>query len=606
MVHDTTPRRRHLRVVGDTEHTDGVDLGVTYEAPEPAPAPAKKRVEAEPLEGRLVQPDETTGALTPKRAALEGVNARLKAALEAGNTYALLAWARRWHVAMGYVMDPALREELIDAAERDLDRKRATAAKKLRFASPEERAAAQKEVDRLNKRIVSEFDADARLLAARTKRLLHKLVVPGAVVVGPVLLAASGVWVGLLAWPTAWVWLAVQGRAFAHAELGAAPAATELEEKARHLATASAAAPGTLVGTPAPAGQTGVRVVGADTAENAILARLEPAYWEEHAKDRGLEGLVPGAPAIGPTGIAVPVALHRKWTPAKVRAHADVLRAMLAVPEGTGMQVMPGEHGDGVVVRIRTRTPGTDMTWSPDRAGIGVVPETGRVIELDAYGHRVVAGVTGSGKSTAMRPWMASVVLNPLAALVFVDPKGQEAPLWEHCARTVKGVGAEGRARMYATISEVVEELVWRQENAEGTDWEPTEDHPELVLVVDEGANLVRMSKEKQFKDVLDLVEKIACEGRAAKVWLHWATQYPTKEDGIPAQVVENILNRLALSTGGPQADRVVFGEQATATGWAPSDLPIPGWSMLRTPGRDASPEHIQMVFMSDEQVLAL
>lgn len=600
MVHDTTPRR-HLRVVGDTPATADIEMGVTYDATqaEPDPAPEKEAPAAEPLQGRLVT--DTGDAVTPARASLDTVNARLRASLEAANTYALLAWARWMDATTGYVMDPDLRQDMLDAAEKVLDDKRVRAAKQVKRAlEPARRAAAEREVERLKHRHVSELEVDARVLKARGARLAKRFTIPAAVVAGPVIAAAmGGPLVCFLAWPAAWCWLALQGRAHARAELGAATMATELETKARHLAAATPA-------PPAPAGQQPVRVVGANEAENTILARLEAAYWEEHAKDRGLEGIVPGTPTIGPTGITVPLALHRKWTPPKVRTSADLIRAILAVPEGTGMQIMPGADGGEVVLRIRTRTPGTDMSWAPDRAGIGVVPETGRVVDVDAYGHRVVAGVTGSGKSTAMRPWMASVVLNPLAALVFLDPKGQEAGLWEHCARTVKGVGAFGRAHMYAVLREVVEELVWRQENAEGTDWEPTPKHPELVVAIDEGANLVRMSKEKEYKDVLDLVEKIACEGRAAKIWLTWATQYPTKEDGIPAQVVENILHRLALSTGGPQADRVVFGEQATATGWSPSELPIPGWAMLRTPDPKAAPEHIQMVHMRDAQVRAL
>src|SRR5699024_2122546 len=132
--------------------------------------------------------------------------------------------------------------------------------------------------------------------------------------------------------------------------------------------------------------------------------------------------------------------------------------------------------GEQVVVRLRTRTPDLDTGWHPDRVGVGFVPETGRVVDLDAYGHRVVAGVTGAGKSTAARPWMASVVLNPLAALVFIDPKGQEAGLWEHCARTVKGVGPGGQVAVYQLICELEAELMWRQENATGTTWVPTEE----------------------------------------------------------------------------------------------------------------------------------
>jgi S-DNA-T family DNA segregation ATPase FtsK/SpoIIIE len=346
-------------------------------------------------------------------------------------------------------------------------------------------------------------------------------------------------------------------------------------------------------------------VHGATVEEAVILDRI--AQWDDLARERGLDGLAPHAPLLDSSGICVGVSLGGKWTPDRVRGSAGRIRAMLAVPEGTGVQVTPGATGDQVVLRIRTRTPELDTRWYPGRPGIGVVPETGRVVDLDAYGHRLVAGTTGAGKSVAMRPWMASVVLNPLAALVFCDPKGQEERLWAHCARTVKGVGGAGRDRMYRVISEVADELEWRQENAQGTDWIPSADHPELVLVVDEGAAIVRMAKLKPYRDVLDKLDYIASQGRAGRVWLHWATQYPTKTEGVPVQVTENMTKgRLALRVDSPTADRVVFGENATATGWTPSELDMPGWAMLRTENPRDVPEHIRLLYMTDEQVRAL
>lgn len=604
MVHDTTPR--HLRLVGDTEATDGVDLGVTYHHDDTTTDTDSGK--GEPIEGRLLTPSETTTALTPTKAGLEEINARLRAALEAANTYALLAWARWMDATTGYVMDPHLRQDMLDDAERALDDKRVRAAKqRARALDPAKKAAAEREVERLKNRQVSELEVDARVLAARGKRLAARFMWPAAVVAGPVAVAVMGGPLAcFLAWPAAWAWLALQGRAHARADLGttATDTTTQLEEKARHLATATTPAP------PAPQGQGPARVLGATPAETTVIHRLDPAYWEEHARDRGLGGLTPGTPTLGVTGISVRMQLGGKWTPAALRSKTDTLKAMLAVPEGAGVQVMPGETGDVAVVRIRTRTPDTDVSWNPTRVGIGHVPETGRAVGLDAYGHRLVAGVTGAGKSTAMRPWMASVVLNPRAALIFLDPKGQEAGLWEHCARTVRGVGADGKDEMYATLLEVVAELEWRQKAAPGTDWVPTEDHPELVVVVDEGAALVRMAKEREegerkYPEVLEMAEYIATQGRAAKIWLHWATQYPTKSEGVPAQVTENIVNRLALHTASPQADRVVFDEQATATGWTPSELDLPGWGMLRTGPKD-TPEHIQLWYMRDEQVQAL
>lgn len=594
--------RRHLSVVPEPRsEEEEVPTGVMWEAP----AAEEEIPQAEPLPplqpttvyGRGERTPVADVAVAPAQAQLADLNEKLKAALEAANTYALLAWSRRWDVAMAHVMDPALREQMLDAAEDDLDTKRAQAAKAVRRAiSPEDKVRAERRAARLKHREVSELEVDARVLKARATRLMGKLVLPAAVVVGPVLLATSGMWAGLLIWPAAWGWLALQGRALARAELGTTTVTAEVP-RSRGLAAPAQSGP-------APA-TPGVQVIGATTDENTVLARLSSGYWAKNAKERGLEDITPGAPVLDECGICVPLALGGKWTPAKVRAEVGRVRAMLAVPEGAGVQIMPGATGDQALLRIRTRTPDLDTRWHPGRAGIGIVPDTGRVIELDAFGHRVVAGVTGSGKSTSMRPWMASAVLNPLAALVFLDPKGQEAGLWEHCARTVKGVGGRGQDRIYAVVCELEAELQWRQENAAGTGWTPTKQHPELVITVDEGAALVRMSKVKKFRDVLDKLEFIASQGRACKMWLHWATQYPTKADGIPAQVTENITNRLSLAVDSPQADRVVFGEQATATGWTPSELDMPGWAMVRTGPKDV-PEHILMWHMTDAQVEAL
>lgn len=593
-MHETTTHTppRHLHAVDD----DGqVPTGVVWQSTDTTNHQHQAQDQG-PVAGRVMDPDESHGALRPVQVDRAQITDRLKAALEAGNTYALLAWNRRWEVAMDYVMDSALRQAMLDAAEDDLDDKIADAEKQVRRARDENVVRAKNKLDRLKRRRVSELEVDARVLRARTARLAGRCAVPAAVLVGPVLLAASGMWWGLLAWPAAWGWLALQGRAMARAE--STTTATPVDN------TAVTGAPAPVSGSQ-PSGHNPARVLGATTAETEVIQRLDPAYWAKNAKKRGLDGLEPDTPTLGVTGISVQMGLGGRWTTAALRAKSDNLKAMLAVPEGAGVQVMPGQTGDVAVVRIRTRTPDTDVAWNPDRAGIGVVPETGRVVDLDAYGHRVVAGVTGAGKSTAMRPWMASAATNPKAALVFVDPKGQEAGLWEHCARTVKGAGPGGPDRMYQLIDEVVAELQWRQETAEGTDWVPTEEHPELVLVIDEGAALVRMSKEKPYRDVLLKVEYLASQGRAGKVWVHWATQYPTREAGIPAQVAENIVARLALHTATPQADRVVFDEQATATGWTPSELDLPGWGMLRTGPRDV-PEHIQLWYMNDDHVQAL
>mgnify|MGYP001425994949 CR=1 FL=1 len=187
MAENTT---RHLRVVPD-EPTEDVPVGGTWEN-DPNETARYTRVaaelrtstdddaqevpEAEPLPPlapfRVYAQGEPDHALSPAKATLAGLNERLKAALEAGHTYALLAWSRRWDVAMNYVMDPALRDQMLDAAEEDLDNKIAEAQKAVRRSiKPEDTARANKKLKRLERREVSELEVDARVLRARTTRL---------------------------------------------------------------------------------------------------------------------------------------------------------------------------------------------------------------------------------------------------------------------------------------------------------------------------------------------------------------------------------------------------------------------------------------------------
>lgn len=592
----------------EAEPTGDIPMGVVWDEGEPppgapppedgAPTEAQPEAEGEAVQGTVVHSPEAGEAVTPKRALLDDINARLKATFEAWHTYAMLAWAQRWQTAEAYVQDPDLYREIVEEAEAEIRRQRATVAKRLDKARVRKDEAQIKllteEQAQLERKAPSAMRMDALVLKARGGRLARQAALPVCVAFGPlVALFAGGLWWPLLAYPVAWGWLAVQGHAIAVAS-GTAEAAP-VEGQARVLAPQGGAPPA----SPAPANAS----VGASAAENTILAHL--ADWQERASGRGLEGVIPASPVLDSLGIRVVLTTTGKITPEALLKREDALRAALDIPADVKMVVSPGASGQEAVLRIRTRTPRLDTRWNPGRAGVGFVPETGRTVDVDAYGHRLVAGVTGAGKSTAMRPWMASVVLNPRAQLVFIDPKGQEAGLWEHCARTVKGVGSDGQAAMYAVICAVADELEWRQESAQGTDWEPTEDHPELVVVIDEGAALVRMSKVKAYRDVLSKVEYLATQGRAGRVWVHWATQYPTKSEGVPAQVAENILARMCLALDSPQSDRVMFGEQATATGWSPSRLDMPGWALVRTGPADV-PEQVATWHMDDDQVRAL
>ena len=336
---------------------------------------------------------------------------------------------------------------------------------------------------------------------------------------------------------------------------------------------------------------------GVSFEERQLLERLDPSYWVQHAADRGLGGTVTGAPKVGDAGITCAIRLDGTWDLGKLRGAEQQIRALLGARTGLRIGIAHGDRGGWAEMTFRTRSAvdGADMLWTPERQGLGLDTVTGQLVEFSPFGFRLVAGATGMGKSVLLRPGMAEVLARPDAAVVYLDPKHQEFRLWGGKMRVEHEMGA-----IYDVTCDIVDELERRQRESTGTTWVPTPDAPEIVVVVDEGAAIVRAAKQKQFKDFLDKFEVIATMGRAGKIWLTWATQYPTKEQGIPAQVVEMMLDRAALSVESATADRTIFGENAAAKGYTPSELGgVPGLAMVRTKGRKSAAP-VQTWFLDD------
>jgi hypothetical protein len=338
------------------------------------------------------------------------------------------------------------------------------------------------------------------------------------------------------------------------------------------------------------------------SAERLLLLRLQPATWRASARERELTGVDAESVVLTAAGIVATFRLTGKWTVSKLKSSDELVRAALMLPTSVRTTIRPGDIGGTAELTIRTRSPldGADLRWTPDSVGIGRDEVTGDTVAVSPYQHRVYAGATGMGKSVLLRPIMAEVMRREDAAVVYLDPKRQEFSLWDGKIR----VACEPET-IYALAQEIVRALEYRQRHSAGATWAPTPEHPELVVIVDEGASLVRQSKTREYRDLLDLFEKIATMGRAARVWLHWCTQYPTKSQGIPPQVVEMMLEVISLAVKSPLTDRVVFGERAQRDGWEPSQLPQrPGYALVQANGR--APDPVRGWYMDDDTVRAL
>jgi S-DNA-T family DNA segregation ATPase FtsK/SpoIIIE len=98
-------------------------------------------------------------------------------------------------------------------------------------------------------------------------------------------------------------------------------------------------------------------------------------------------------------------------------------------------------------------------------------------------------------------------------------------------------------------------------------EWPVTEQDPFMVLIIDEAFELKRHGLEKQAEDITALA-------RAFGGCILVATQHPT-DRALSMIIKANCPQKVGARTEGPSADRVIFGENATADGWRPSKIPL-------------------------------
>lgn len=352
---------------------------------------------------------------------------------------------------------------------------------------------------------------------------------------------------------------------------------------------------------------------GLSAEERRLMGRLAPEYWVRHADGRGLAGTLTERPEITPAGIVCGVRLDGKgWSAKKLAAEADAVRALLGMKTETRMQISRGSHGDRALIVIRTRSAsdGVSMIWTPDHTGIGVDETTGEIVDVPLAGtHKLIAGVTNMGKSVSWRPWMMQAVMDPLWAGILLDPKRLEARQWHGKIRTEghqRGSNDEIRQAIYDAVRELVAEMQHRQEIADVTQWVPTPEHPNLLVVIEEGRQIIQMAKDKRWSDILDLIDDLYTLARATGIWIIWATQYPSRTNGgVTAMVSENSLTVMSLTVDSPVSDRVVYGENAAASGWEPSKLgSIPGRALIKHKSR--KPDPVRIWYVTDGVVSAL
>ncbi|WP_030607681.1 hypothetical protein [Streptomyces fulvoviolaceus] len=192
--------------------------------------------------------------------------------------------------------------------------------------------------------------------------------------------------------------------------------------------------------------------------------------------------------------------------------------------------------------------------------------------------HAVVAGLTGSGKSSTMRV-MSAHALKSGAGLEIWDlkPGGPEAAVYAGKARCI--TSPDG------LVSRIRELLA-----------DPARDGSELVIIVDETSSVVRNLTTKQFEELCSLVDM----ARIFKIRLWFGIQHPSRVN-LPSEIQANIDLTLAHRVHSRIESDVVF---PSLPDWMPHELIGAGALLIHAAKR--KPHKLSAFWLSPERFVAL